>query len=162
MQQRRLGRDDWPAAAALVTSAFHCAYRQLLTPAALERMEPDYLLAAWAGDPASQLIGLLADDALAAVCRVGVDPERPHRGHVFSVYVDPSQQGRGLGRHLLTVATDALKRAGFTEATLWVFADNERANGLYAQTGWIPTGRERVEADWGAREIELHRELGRA
>jgi GNAT superfamily N-acetyltransferase len=57
-------------------------------------------------------------------------------GQVRSLHVDPEAVGRGRGRALLAAARERLRRAGHTEATLWVVADNERARAVYEADGW--------------------------
>lgn len=159
---RSLRADDLPEAAALVDAAFHAAYRTLLPPTALATMSPDYLLAKWTTAEDSAFIGLLRDGRLAGVARVGSDPESRTTGHVFSLYVHPRQQGHGFGKLLLQAATDELRSAGYSEASLWVFEANVRANVLYRRAGWLPTGRARVEPEWEIPQIELQLALGNA
>jgi ribosomal protein S18 acetylase RimI-like enzyme len=86
--------------------------------------------------------------------RFGADDDDPTRGHVFSLYVDPSAAGRGVGGDLLARATAELA-ARYRTATLWVFAANERALRFYRAAGWTPTGATRVEPEWRALELQL-------
>lgn len=152
---RSLRPDDLPEAAALIDAAFHEAYATTLPPGALASMTPDYLLSKWTSAQDSTFIGLLSDEHLAGVARVGADPESPSTGHLFSLYVHPQQQGKGFGKLLLRAATDQLRDAGYRQATLWVFESNARANDLYLRAGWLPTGRVRVEAEWEVPQLEL-------
>jgi ribosomal protein S18 acetylase RimI-like enzyme len=92
--------------------------------------------------------------------RFGADPDDPARGHVFSLYVDPSSAGAGVGRALLAHGVQELEARGFTAATLWVFAANERALRFYRASGWAPTGATRVEPEWQAPELQLALTLG--
>lgn len=151
--------EEFPAAATLIADAFHTGYRGLLTPAALEVMSCEYLLDHWRATPEPRLFGLFREGKLVAVARVGALPEDPTSGHLFSLYVDPRHQGRGLGRRMLEIATAELRRDGFTEATLWVFERNARANALYLRAGWASTGRTRTEPQWAERQLELRRTL---
>lgn len=157
---RSLRHDDLPEAAALIDAAFHVAYAALLSSSALASMSPDYLLAKWTTAEDSAFIGLLSDGRLAGVARVGSDPEFPMTGHLFSLYVHPQQQGHGFGQLLLQAAAEELRGAGYHQASLWVFEANARANDLYRQAGWLPTGRTRVEPEWEIPQVELRRTLG--
>jgi RimJ/RimL family protein N-acetyltransferase len=49
---------------------------------------------------------------------------------------------------------------GFRQATLWSFADNERANGFYEALGFTRDGTERREQVWaGILEVRYRCEL---
>src|SRR5256885_7847995 len=41
-----------------------------------------------------------------------------HRGHIYHLAVDPSYQGRGLGRRLLDECLDSLRRTGVKRAII--------------------------------------------
>jgi ribosomal protein S18 acetylase RimI-like enzyme len=67
-------------------------------------------------------------------------------GHIYSVHVDPDLTGMGIGGQLVAAATNALASDGFRAATLWVLADNERAQLFYQRLGWQGDGSVRTEA----------------
>jgi GNAT superfamily N-acetyltransferase len=67
----------------------------------------------------------------------------PHVGEVHMLYVRPDAQRRGLGRGLLEAAQDALRDAGYPEATLWTGSENHRPRALYEAAGWRLDGAER-------------------
>jgi GNAT superfamily N-acetyltransferase len=71
------------------------------------------------------------------------------RGELFALYVEPTAWGRGLGRALLARAEEALREAGFDEATLWVLEDNPRARAVYARAGWKPDGGRKLLTETG-------------
>jgi ribosomal protein S18 acetylase RimI-like enzyme len=58
-------------------------------------------------------------------------------GEIWAVYVDPGHWGKGAGRALCAAAEGELRRQGFTDITLWVLKDNERALQFYVSTGLI-------------------------
>ena len=66
-------------------------------------------------------------------------------GEVYSIYLDSAYWGRGYGRSLFQAATDALRRAGFNEAVLWVLETNERARRFYEKAGWKADGQTKAE-----------------
>ena len=50
--------------------------------------------------------------------------KRPGMGEVFTLYVAPDWQGRGIGRRLLHGLLAKLKAGGLNEALVWVLSDN--------------------------------------
>jgi ribosomal protein S18 acetylase RimI-like enzyme len=57
-------------------------------------------------------------------------------GHICQVSVAPCLQRRGLGTGLMLAAVSALRRAGFSMASLSVTVENQRACRLYARLGF--------------------------
>jgi GNAT superfamily N-acetyltransferase len=57
-----------------------------------------------------------------------------------SLYVEPRQWGRGVGRALLGAAEASLAQRGVTRGELWTIVGNERALTLYRSEGWVPDG----------------------
>jgi ribosomal protein S18 acetylase RimI-like enzyme len=80
---------------------------------------------------------------------VGPSGDEDHKGEaisqVFSIHVDPTRRGSGLGKRLLDHALGFLRSSGFKVATLWVVAGNERARHFYEGLGWQLDGSERKE-----------------
>lgn len=61
---------------------------------------------------------------------------------IWSVAVDPTQQGAGLGRRLLDFAEAHARKAGLTEIRLYTNADFTENRALYAHLGYVETGTE--------------------
>lgn len=61
----------------------------------------------------------------------------PSIGEIWAIYVRPDHWSRGVGRALCTAAEQELRRQGFTDVTLWVLKDNERALRFYVSNGFI-------------------------
>jgi ribosomal protein S18 acetylase RimI-like enzyme len=80
---------------------------------------------------------------------VGPSGDEDHKDHgisqVFSIHVDPSRWGGGIGKRLLDHALGFLQSSGFKEATLWVVAGNDRARHFYEALGWQLDGMQRKE-----------------
>ena len=106
--------------------------------------------------------GLVAvdDGRVVGVTRIGSDPDEAAAGHVFSLYVDPAAQGKGIGGLLLGAADGRFATESRGEATLWVFEANGPACRFYERHGWHPDGGTRVEAEFGEPEIRLRHEVG--
>lgn len=60
----------------------------------------------------------------------------PSNGHVCQVSVDPSAQGEGLGRELVTAALRSFAEQGIGVSSLSVTVDNTRAYRLYERLGF--------------------------
>lgn len=107
--------------------------------------------AAWVWDQAGEVVGV------AEAGPATDDDGPPGRGHLYFLDVAPEAQGAGVGSALLRAALDHLRDNGFTEATLWTFAANERATRFYTGAGWVADGAT-VEADgesWWAPSIRM-------
>lgn len=92
---------------------------------------------------------------------VGVCPTRDEdldpytTGEVAAIYLLRPWWDRGIGAQLITAAEEALVGHGFTDATLWALADNDRARTFYERRGWVPDGGERTEDLHGRLVPEL-------
>lgn len=60
-------------------------------------------------------------------------------GSIWALFVDPPDEGRGIGRTLLKKACETLRDAGWTTIQLST-APNTRADRFYQQNGWTPAG----------------------
>lgn len=82
-------------------------------------------------------------------------------GELLGIYIEPERFRTGLGRQLFETATRWLKASGFSGATLWVLASNERARTFYEARGWQPDGRTRIEPREGfsLHEVRYRRSL---
>ena len=61
-------------------------------------------------------------------------------GWVWALFVAPDYEGRGIGRSLLPLACDTIRRAGYTVAHLST-EPGTRAERFYLAHGWTVTGR---------------------
>jgi GNAT superfamily N-acetyltransferase len=84
----------------------------------------------------------------------------PCAGEVRSFFVAAGHWRRGVGRALMAAVLDALRDSRFTEATVWSFAANERANAFYESLGFARDGAEKAEEAWaGLPEVRFRRSL---
>ena len=84
----------------------------------------------------------------------------PSVGELRSFFVAAGRWGQGVGRELMAAALESLRERGCTEATVWSFAANERANGFYETHGFTRDGAERTEAAWAdLLEVRYRRSL---
>ena len=88
-------------------------------------------------------------------CGESRDPDAgPETGEIWTFFVDTGRWRQGLGRALMEAALADLAARGYSEATVWSFAANVRANAFYEAHGFAPDGAERSEETW-ARITEL-------
>jgi GNAT superfamily N-acetyltransferase len=81
-------------------------------------------------------------------------------GEVRTMFASRAAWGRGVGDALMTAALDDLRKRGYSEATVWSFADNERANRFYERHGFTRDGAERSEEAWAhILEVRYRRSL---
>jgi GNAT superfamily N-acetyltransferase len=101
--------------------------------------------------------GLLVAELDDAV--VGVALVLPETAYLASLYVDPAVHGRGIGRLLFARAVSACRSAGADRMTWWVFAENAAGRTFYGRLGAEPTGRTRVQVEFGLTETEYALDL---
>jgi ribosomal-protein-alanine acetyltransferase len=58
-----------------------------------------------------------------------------------SIVIAAAEQGRGIGKKLMTAMAEELSAAAVSEALLEVRASNQRALAFYSSTGWRESGR---------------------
>lgn len=58
------------------------------------------------------------------------------RGYISHTAVSPSHQRQGIGKQLVEVALDALKRQDINKVNLVVFARNEKGNAFWEKMGF--------------------------
>jgi|SRR5690242_9261107 len=154
------GQQDVPALARVFVRCWRDAYRGVVADEIVDALDAAEEERRWSGLVGEHRILVAREEGVAVgMVRFGADEDEPLRGHVFSLYVDPSASGAGVGRALLARAVEELAAEGFASATLWVFSANERALRFYRAAGWRETGRTRVEPEWQALELELRTEL---
>jgi GNAT superfamily N-acetyltransferase len=60
-------------------------------------------------------------------------------GTIWALFIDPAQEGRGIGRALFAKACDVLRKAGHTTASLTT-DPGSRADRFYQRAGWKVIG----------------------
>jgi len=165
MEVRPARRGDELAIARVHVHAWQVAYRGQVPDEFLDGLSVDARAKAWRRILAESdlpAIGafVLVRGEVAVAGFVHVCPSRDkdageHVGEVTSIYVSPELWGRGAGRSLMERATDSLRGAGFTEATLWVLDTNARARQFYESDGWSADGAAKFEDGRGFRLVEL-------
>jgi ribosomal protein S18 acetylase RimI-like enzyme len=147
--------EDAAEVAGVHVRSWQSAYRGLLSDQYLDGLRAEDRAARYtfgSPDPDAPLT-MVATEGEVICGFVTVGPSRDadvaHRGEVFGLYVDPGAWGLGVGRRLMADAREHLSGRRFTEAVLWVFEGNVRAEAFYRTDGWRPDGRRQREEIWG-------------
>ncbi|WP_027825790.1 ribosomal protein S18-alanine N-acetyltransferase [Lactobacillus psittaci] len=61
----------------------------------------------------------------------------PCEGHITNIAVDPAYQNQGIGTYLMKLMIDMARRNGANQVTLEVRVDNEKAQMLYRNLGFV-------------------------
>lgn len=137
---RPLRRDEIPALAQLIfeshlgslDAALNLTYA---TPGQCRHFVETVVLRSGCGrfDPAASFVidGQAGPEGVIIVSRLS-----RANGHICQVSVRPQAQGQGLGEGLLLASLQALRREGFSVASLSVTVGNQRAYRMYEQLGF--------------------------
>ena len=79
------------------------------------------------------------------------DADAPTAWELYSINVTAEQQGSGVADELIRTT------AGDTDMTVWVLAENARAQSFYRRHGFGIEGAGRADEVTGAREIRMVR-----
>lgn len=80
----------------------------------------------------------------------------PDTGELWAIYVAPEAWRSGVGKALWQHAEAELRRAEFESVTLWVLAENQRAQRFYESLGFsVDPGHEQTLERGGARLLEI-------
>jgi GNAT superfamily N-acetyltransferase len=114
-------------------------------------------------DPAVSQLVAEDDGGLVGFTTCGANRDEdvsPGVGEVRTLFVVPRCWRGGVGRALLAAGLDDLRGLGYSEATVWSFADNARANSFYEANGFERDGAERTEEAWAhILEVRYRRSL---
>lgn len=159
---RRATRSDADAIAAVHVRSWQEAYAGIVPAEHLQSLDPKRWAVRWADflerGPADRVLTWVAVTGANLIGFASVGPARdedarPAEREIYSIYLDPGTWGRGVARELIrTVIADAGDR---TPLSLWVLADNERAQHFYRRHGFTPDGVERYEQVGGADLLEV-------
>jgi L-amino acid N-acyltransferase YncA len=148
-------RDAVPADARAIAEvhvrSWQAAYRGELPDDYLDGLSVDERERMWTAvfaEPEPRAAVFVAtDDEGRVVGFTGVGPSRDDdastsTGEVRTIYLRPEWFGKGVGRDLFARANERLRELGFSRATLWVLATNERSRRFYEKAGWVFDGTE--------------------
>jgi ribosomal protein S18 acetylase RimI-like enzyme len=155
---RRAGPADVVAIARIEVETWRATYAGMLPDRVLIGMSERRQQSAWAGlvryrpgdvivveEPETGIVGF-------GNCGAQRDPTLPYSGEIFTLYVTPDAQNRGVGRQLLSALFERLLHKGNSSALIWVIRANpsrffyEHMGGKFILTRRIRVGGEPVEA----------------
>lgn len=126
--------------------AFHAQARPELFQAPIGKPRGDGFLRSVLDDPQQKILIGLLDEEVVGFAHVVIKhtPASPfkvdrHFGEIDAVAVLPKAQGHGLGRKLITAATEWLTSNDINDHQIAVHAFNERARRLYEQLNFTPS-----------------------
>jgi ribosomal protein S18 acetylase RimI-like enzyme len=75
----------------------------------------------------------------------GDSSSQPSQAGIYDLFVHPQAWHCGVGRKLLTCATEHLNAQGFVAASLFVYEANTRGRAFYQQAGWEADGHRELD-----------------
>ena len=151
MRVRNAVPDDAEAIARVQVRSAQRGFAGIFSAEALATLDPEPRVALW-----RERLPLVAEEEgeIVGFAHVGPSDEEPV-GEVYRLFVLPERWGTGIGRALIERALDQLRAVGFSEATLWVHADNPRARRFYEAGGWRLDGSEKELEQFDIRVTEV-------
>jgi ribosomal protein S18 acetylase RimI-like enzyme len=158
---------DAMAVARVHVRSWQAAYRNLLPDEYLDQLRPEDRAQRYdfaTADRAKPQTMVALEDGLIrgfATTMPSRDSDLPDYGELCALYVDPECWGHGLGKALVSAASEQLAAQGFENALLWVLAGNVRADRFYRGDQWTPDGAQRTDTVWGVKveEVRYRRKL---
>jgi len=146
---------DARAIAEVHVRSWQAAYRGELPDDYLDRLSVDERERQWIERLAEAVLRggtVVAEEDGRVIGFAGFGPTRDAdapagTGEVYALYLLPGSVGRGVGRELFAQVNARLRELGYTRATLWVLATNQRSRRFYEAAGWAFDGTERTHPD---------------
>jgi len=171
MRIRIASVEDARRIAEIHVRAWQVTYRGQLPDEYLDSLSIDGREAAWSeillgSDLPAYGVFIVEDDNCGPVGFAGTSPSRdpdarPTTGEVGAIYLLSEFWGIGYGKALLNRATESMREAGCSTATLWVLDANTRARTFYEAAGWASDGAEKTEdrGTFSMHEVRYRRDL---
>lgn len=151
--------EDASALADVHVSTWQRAYRGIFPDEFLDSLDRDRREAWWRRFiSGGARVHVIDDGRVVGFCHAGESDESGW-GEVFSIYVQPSHWGLGLGRELLLAGQRTISEQGLSRALLWVLEANRRGRVFYERQGWIVGKPIRVEDIGGTQVTEFRYEI---
>jgi ribosomal protein S18 acetylase RimI-like enzyme len=159
---RQAGPDDVAAIARIEVETWRATYPGMLPDRVLVGMSERRQKGAWTGlvryRPGDVIVVEEAETGAGSSvvgfgnCGAQRDPTLPYVGEIFTLYVAPDAQNRGVGRQLIGALFERLIHNGKNSALIWVIRANpsrffyEHLGGKFILTRRIRVGGEPVDA----------------
>lgn len=139
-------------------ASWHSTYRGLLPNSYLDTLGIEQRLPMWErmleSAPASTHVWVaVVDGEIVGFCSIGpsqsLDGDNGDTLEIYTIYLRPEHQRRGIGTGLLQQAERKMNALGASTAILWVLRDNLSARRFYEASGWNFDGIEKLDEIWG-------------
>ncbi|MFJ6561208.1 GNAT family N-acetyltransferase [Streptomyces sp. NPDC091412] len=169
MQTRRACPDDAAGVAGVYVRSWQVAFAGLVPQVCLDAMEPNREESKWkariaaARWPSSGVLVAETEAGIVGFAGFGPSEENPVVAEIGMLYALPEVWGTGIGKQLMSATLMTFEKADYTQATLWVLEDNERARRFYEAAGWHADGAAVEDTTGGAslNKLRYRRALGR-
>jgi ribosomal protein S18 acetylase RimI-like enzyme len=135
--------------------ARRAAYAHFFPAAYLARLTIDEVAPIWVerlAEPEARSLVAEVDRRVIGQIRFGPAERVEGAGEVLQLHIDPAFWRQSIGSRLMAAAIEGLTEAGYRDAVLNVYRDNERGRRFYESLGWRPDGFE-VDAERGGSLI---------
>ncbi|MEV6162833.1 GNAT family N-acetyltransferase [Streptomyces sp. NPDC052052] len=165
-------RQAWPgdasAVAGIYVRSWRAAFAGLVPQHYLDAMDPAREESGWKTRiaetrwPSSGVLAAETEARVVGFTSFGPSQESPAIAEIGTLYALPEVWGTGAGKQLMLATLSALEKADYTQATLWVLEDNQRARRFYEAAGWRADGAAVEDTTGGAslNKLRYGRSLG--
>ncbi|WP_371583129.1 N-acetyltransferase family protein [Streptomyces sp. NBC_01314] len=168
MQIRQAGPDDASAVAGVYVRSWQVAFAGLVSQHYLDTMDPSREESEWKTRiaesrwPSSGVLVAETEAGIVGFVGFGPSQDTPGTAEIGTLYAMPEIWGTGIGKQLMLATLTTLGQADYTQATLWVLEDNERARRFYEAAGWGADGAAVEDSTGGAslNKLRYRRPLG--
>lgn len=169
MQVRFACSRDALAIAEVHMASRQTAYRGIIPDEILDRIELGRREAQWLSNIEAGVTRILVAEEFDAIRGFAAfastrDPdEDPSKvAEIQAIYVEPEAWRKGIGKSLCKSVFADLRSANFSQVTLWVLRNNERAIGFYESMGFSRDGGTKIEKLGDSLEaVRFRREVPR-
>jgi ribosomal protein S18 acetylase RimI-like enzyme len=127
---------DIDAVAKIHVRTWRSAYAGIVPAEVLAALDPEV----WAARRRSMAVPPDDDGRIGGFISFGPSRAGDGAGELYAIYVDPADQGRGLGQLLFDAARSGLSASGLPAMRLWVLVENHPARRFYERQGMAPDG----------------------
>jgi ribosomal protein S18 acetylase RimI-like enzyme len=147
---RRAKKEDIDAITTIHVRTWQAAYKGQMPDELLANLSYEKRRRTWKkiiADPKSNLLVTEVDGQVRGFCGGGKSRDKDASksvAEIYSIYLDHTFFGKGLGKALLKKMEKLLEEKGFDTATLWVLTTNEKARRFYEKQGYVLDGKEKT------------------
>lgn len=153
--------DDLPDVAEIHVASWRYAYAGIVPQTFLDSLDVSNRLKNWienfegkAKEDSSLCLAFIDGKPVGFISYGrGRDAGMEHHGEIYAAYLISEAQGKAVGYKMFQTAKEKLIEDGFTDAYLWVLADNTRAMKAYQRWGGV------MMDGIPSKEITIHEKL---